>query len=287
MDDGVHVILLRGAGEKFFCAGADIKMLQTVTPRFKYYFCLHANETLNRLEQTPKLVIAALNGHCVGGGLEVALAADMRFARRGTGKLGLPEVQLDVLRGLASGMSVQEVWEELAERIVSGVDSDDLLTAARRTPERIRFVSGPVELAARVATDLHRELDNLRPRVTLPMSAEDRDNRSRMLARMQSEVRGRLDDVLHGAAWIELGLEHRPDAVPARRGQIIREHASPESSPLSVADVVDAFDEFDGELLILGAAGAVCMKWAPLGANEQGRAARGAMSSIPASRSDA
>jgi len=99
MDDAVHVIVLRGAGEKFFCAGADIKMLQTVTPRFKYYFCLHANETLARLEQTPKLVIAALNGHCVGGGLEVALAADIRLARKGAGKVGLPEVSLGVLPG--------------------------------------------------------------------------------------------------------------------------------------------------------------------------------------------
>ena len=63
MDDEVHVIVLRGAGEKFFSAGANIKMLSEVTPQFKYYFCLHANETLNRLEQTPKLVIAALNGH--------------------------------------------------------------------------------------------------------------------------------------------------------------------------------------------------------------------------------
>jgi enoyl-CoA hydratase/carnithine racemase len=74
-------------------------MLQSVTPRFKYYFCLHANETLCRLESTPKLVIAALNGHCVGGGLEVALAADMRWARRGAGKIGLPEVNLGVLPG--------------------------------------------------------------------------------------------------------------------------------------------------------------------------------------------
>jgi len=99
MDESVHVIIITGSGEKFFCAGADIAMLQSVTPTFKYYFCLHANETLSRLEQTPKLVIAAINGHCVGGGLEVAMAADLRIARKGAGKMGLPEVSLGVLPG--------------------------------------------------------------------------------------------------------------------------------------------------------------------------------------------
>ncbi|NIR45932.1 MAG: enoyl-CoA hydratase/isomerase family protein [Gemmatimonadetes bacterium] len=98
-DESVHVIVIRGAGEKFFCAGADINMLQQADPYFKYYFCLHANETLNRLEQTPKLVIAALNGHTVGGGLEIALAADIRLAKQDGGKIGLPEVSLGVLPG--------------------------------------------------------------------------------------------------------------------------------------------------------------------------------------------
>jgi enoyl-CoA hydratase len=99
MDAAVHVIVITGAGEKFFCAGANIGMLKDADPAFKYYFCLHANETLNRLEQTPKLVIAALNGHTVGGGLEVAMAADIRIARQGGGKIGMPEVALGVLPG--------------------------------------------------------------------------------------------------------------------------------------------------------------------------------------------
>lgn len=98
-DPAVHVLVITGDGEKFFCAGANINMLVESDPVFKYHFCLHANETLQRLEQTPKLVIAALNGHCVGGGLEIALAADLRVAKANGGKIGLPEVQLGVLPG--------------------------------------------------------------------------------------------------------------------------------------------------------------------------------------------
>src|SRR6202035_4588403 len=99
MEIDVHVILLTGAGEKFFSAGANIKMLSSVDPTFKYYFCLHANETLLRLEHTPKLVIAALNGTPMGGGLEIALACALRVGREGAYQIGLPEVTLGVLPG--------------------------------------------------------------------------------------------------------------------------------------------------------------------------------------------
>ena len=122
-DTGVQVLVLAGAGEKFFCAGADISMLNDVTPSFKYYFCLHAGETLQRLERTPKLVLAALGGHCVGGGLEVALACDLRLARRGSGKCGLPEVALGVLPGTGG-------TQRLA-RLVGRSVAIDLMTSGR------------------------------------------------------------------------------------------------------------------------------------------------------------
>ncbi len=132
MDDDVHVIVLAGDGEKFFCAGADIGALREMTPRYKYYFCLHANETLNRLEQTPKLVIAALGGHCVGGGLEVAMAADLRIARKGRGKIGLPEVALGVLPGTGGTQRLTRLVGKAAaiEMMTGGrlFDSDEALS---------------------------------------------------------------------------------------------------------------------------------------------------------------
>ncbi|MCB9567783.1 MAG: enoyl-CoA hydratase/isomerase family protein [Myxococcales bacterium] len=148
----VHVIILVGAGSKFFCAGADIGMLRGADPEFKYNFCLHANETLQRLEQTPKLVIAALNGHCVGGGLEVALAADLRIARRGAGKCGLPEVKLGVLPGTGGTQRlVRLLGKSKAIEVMIGAEVFDFDRAAELgIVNQVWDAEGPEDFLAKV-----------------------------------------------------------------------------------------------------------------------------------------
>ncbi len=125
-DESVDVIVITGKGDKFFCAGANINMLSKADPTWKYYFCLHANETLLRLEHTPKLTIAALNGHTVGGGLEIAMATDLRIARRGAGKVGLPEVALGVLPGTGGTQRLTRLvgHSKAIELMVEGINMD-------------------------------------------------------------------------------------------------------------------------------------------------------------------
>ena len=98
-DESVRAAVLVSDIPKFFSAGADITMFQTTTPRTRAMVILHAHEVLLKIERTPKVFIAALSGHALGGGLEIALACDFRFAAEGEYRLGVPEVTLGLLPG--------------------------------------------------------------------------------------------------------------------------------------------------------------------------------------------
>jgi enoyl-CoA hydratase/carnithine racemase len=98
-DDAVKAILLRSASEKFFSAGADVAVFAKSGLDEQNAFVVCANEAMAKFESTPKVVVAAINGHCLGGGLEMALCCDFRIAAEGSYRIGLPEVTLGLLPG--------------------------------------------------------------------------------------------------------------------------------------------------------------------------------------------
>ncbi|SDH83965.1 short chain enoyl-CoA hydratase, partial [Alteribacillus persepolensis] len=98
-DSDIKVAILMSDMPKFFSAGADVSFLKSADPRFKTQFCLFCNETLDKIARSPQIWIACLEGHTVGGGLEMALACDLRFMGDEAGQIGLPEISLGVLAG--------------------------------------------------------------------------------------------------------------------------------------------------------------------------------------------
>lgn len=98
-DPDMKVAVLMSDMPKFFSVGADINFLKAADPVFKTQFCLFCNETLDKIARSPQIWIACLEGHTVGGGLEMAMGCDLRFMGDNAGKIGLPEVNLGVLAG--------------------------------------------------------------------------------------------------------------------------------------------------------------------------------------------
>jgi len=97
-DDEVKVVIITGAGDKAFVAGGDISYLANMTPMEAREFSLFGMEVLRKIELLPKPVIAAVNGFCLGGGCELAMACDFRIASE-KAKFGQPEVGLGVTAG--------------------------------------------------------------------------------------------------------------------------------------------------------------------------------------------
>jgi len=98
-DASVKAIVVRSANERFFSAGADISVFAKGNLDAQSAFVVCANDAMGKFESTPKVVVAAINGHCLGGGLEIALCCDFRIAADGSYRIGLPEVTLGLLPG--------------------------------------------------------------------------------------------------------------------------------------------------------------------------------------------
>lgn len=98
VDDDIKAVIITGAGERSFCAGADISYMVNITPIMAEKYASSAQEVLNKIEKLEKPVIAAINGFALGGGCELAMVCDIRIASSNA-KLGQPEVTIGIPPG--------------------------------------------------------------------------------------------------------------------------------------------------------------------------------------------
>jgi enoyl-CoA hydratase/carnithine racemase len=179
-DESVAAAVVVSDLPKFFSAGADINMFRSISSKMRAMTILHMHEVLRKIEHTPKIFIAAIGGHCLGGGLEIALAADFRFAAEGEYRIGVPEVTLGLLPGNGGTQRLPRLIgrQKAMELLLTGkpVDPktaaslgivDRLVAADRLLPEAIAFTanlaSGPrlaigeIKLAAKEGVEMSLE----------------------------------------------------------------------------------------------------------------------------------
>jgi enoyl-CoA hydratase len=146
-DSAVRVLILTGAGEKAFIAGADITELAQQTPVGGREYTLAGQAIIHRLETMGKPSIAAINGFALGGGCEMALACTMRIASR-TARLGQPEVKLGIIPGYGGS-------QRLPRLVGKGLAHEMILTGEMISAEealRIGLVNKVVEPGELLAT---------------------------------------------------------------------------------------------------------------------------------------
>ena len=157
-DEDIHAVVVTSALEKFFSTGADIGAFASGTTRSRVMTPLLAHETFRKMENTPFVFIAAIAGHCLGGGLELALACDLRFAAEGAYQIGLPETTLGLfpgsggtqrlprLVGLSKGMDMI-----LSGAPVKPAEAKELGLVDRLFPDAASCREGAIEYAAKIA----------------------------------------------------------------------------------------------------------------------------------------
>jgi len=172
-DDAVKAILLRSASEKFFSAGADVSVFARSGLDEQNAFVVCANEAMARFESTPKVVVAAIGGHCLGGGLEMALCCDFRIAAEGSYRIGLPEVTLGLLPGTGGTQRLP--------RLIGRQKALDFMLRGTTMPPQDALAAGIVDEVVPAAELLDRALDRLRVHATGPTFAIGRIKKAAVL----------------------------------------------------------------------------------------------------------
>src|SRR5438093_10194366 len=162
-DDAVKAILVRSANERFFSAGADINVFAKGDLDVENEFVVCANEAMGKLETVPKVVVAAINGHRLGGGLEIALCCDFRIAAEGAYRIGLPEVTLGLLPGTGGTQRLP--------RLIGRQKALDFMLRGTTMPPQDALAAGIVDEVVAAAELLDRATERARAYATGPTFA--------------------------------------------------------------------------------------------------------------------
>lgn len=162
-DDAVKAILVRSANEKFFSAGADVSVFAKSGLDEQTAFVARANEAMGKFESTPKVVVAAINGHCLGGGLEMALCCDFRVAAEGAYRIGLPEVTLGLLPGTGGTQRLP--------RLIGRQKALDFMLTGRTVTPQDALAAGIVDEVVPAAQLLDKALERVRAYASGPTLA--------------------------------------------------------------------------------------------------------------------
>src|SRR5205807_6833164 len=172
-DDAVKAILLRSAGEKFFSAGADVSVFARSGLDEQNAFVVCANEAMGKFESILKVVVAAINGHCLGGGLEMALCCDFRIAGEGSYRIGLPEVSLGLLPGTGGTQRLP--------RLIGRQKALDFMLRGTTMPPLEALAAGIVDEVVPVGALLDKALERAKVYATGPTFAIGRIKKATVL----------------------------------------------------------------------------------------------------------
>lgn len=168
-DENIKVIIITGAGEKSFCAGADISYMVDIDPITAEKYASSAQSVLNKIERIEKPVLGAINGYALGGGCELAMVCDIRIASSNA-KLGQPEVTIGIPPGWGGTQRLM--------RLVGPAKAKELVFTGKMIPAEEAFQLGLVNNVISLTPD-----DNLPPEVAAD-DKEKQKERSNQIAKL-------------------------------------------------------------------------------------------------------
>lgn len=180
-DEGIKVVIITGAGEKSFCAGADISYMVNIDPITAEKYASSAQSVLNKIERLEKPVIAAVNGYALGGGCELAMVCDIRIASSNA-KMGQPEVTIGIPPGWGGTQRLM--------RLVGPAKAKELVFTGKMISAEEAFQLGLVNGVISLTSD-----DNLPPEAPKDNKEKEKERNSQIAKILNNKLMDECDNL--------------------------------------------------------------------------------------------